>query len=104
MNQCGQEIKKKLSEYQQQCTLTVEEYSADLREKRDKLEDVWSTLNKRKRGMRDTDVVNDFVSMQTVIDSCPTVRFANRPQLPRMAYIKGVSTGNIMIEFLFMPY
>ena len=96
MNQCGQEIKKKLSEYQQQCTLTVEEYSADLREKRHQLEDVWSTLNQRKRKKRDTDVVKDYVSMQSEIDSCTTVRFANRPQLPRMTYIKGGSTGNFI--------
>ena len=76
----GCHIKKNLSEYQKQCTLTVEEYSADLREERDKLEDVWSALHQRKSGKRDTDVVKDYVSMQTEIDSFTTVRFANRPQ------------------------
>lgn len=85
--ECGGKIKEELREYLKQCTLTVEDHSTYLRQKRDQLENVWSALHQRRKGKRDTEIVNDFVSIEKEINSCQQVRFKQKPRLPQMAYV-----------------
>ena len=93
LNECGQEIKKQLREHQKRCTLIIEEYSSELREKGDTLDDVWSSINQMRKGWRDTEVVHDFSTIARDIDSCQAVKFKQAPRLPRITYLHKGSAG-----------
>ena len=93
LNECGREIKNQLREHQKRCTLIVEEYSSGLREKGDRLEDMWSSINQMRKGQRDTEVVHNFSTLAQEIDSCQTLRFKQAPRLPRLTYLHKGSAG-----------
>ena len=93
LNECGQEIKKQLMEHQKRCTTIIEAYSSGLREKGDRLDDMWSSINQMRKGQRDSEVVQNFSTIAQEIDSCQAVRFKQAPRLPRIAYLHKGSKG-----------
>ena len=93
LNECGQEIKKQLREHQKRCTAIIEEYSLGLREKGDRLEDMWSSINRKRKRKHATEVIRSFSTVGEEIDSFQAVRFKQAPRLPRITYLHKGSTG-----------
>ena len=87
LNECGKEIKNQLREHQKRCTLIIEEYSSGLREKGDRLDDMWSSINQMRKGWRDTEVVHNFSTIAQEIDSCQAVKFKQALRLLRITYL-----------------
>ena len=84
----AEKLKEELRAYQINRTEQVEAYSTDIREQREKLEDLWKSVNDAIRTSHDSDVITGFKDTHENVEGSLNLQYRDQPELSRMVLSK----------------
>lgn len=88
MKNNAEKLKEELKAYQITSTEQVEAYCADIREQREKLEDLWKSVNDAMRRSHDSDVITGFKDTLENLEGSLNQPYRHQPELSRMVISK----------------
>ena len=84
----AEKLKEELRAYQINRTEQVEAYSTDIREQREKLEDLRNSVNNVMRTSHDSDVITGFKDTHESVEGSLNLQYRDQPELSRMVLSK----------------
>ena len=88
MKNNAEKLKEELKAYQITSTEQVEAYCVDIREQREKLEDLWKSVNNAMRRNHDSDVITGFKDTLENLEGNLNQPYRHQPELSRMVLSK----------------
>ena len=94
-------LKAELKEYQQRCLKQVEEYSTELRDQRDSIEQTWRSTTKKLSDATSSEIVAKYDKLDEKLDSIIPAEYEPKPKLPKMLYFRSAAlSGELHPKFL----
>ena len=77
MRNSGDKVKEDLRDYQRRCTEKVEASSKQLREERDKLENLWKSVRSELSNSHDADIITEYAKKKKTLNAAFPVVYAD---------------------------
>ena len=74
MRESGDKVKEDLRDYQRRCTEKVEASSKQLRDERDKLENLWKSVRSELSSSHDADIITEYAERKTKLNAAFPVK------------------------------